>query len=209
MKKLAPLMILLAAFWCQSTYAEEFEDFGRQTSYFYLNPSRESFEKFQQQAESFREKLDSLGNGASVLVAVMIARISEAHDWPITEGVFGDRAREILEGKSRFAMYVGDDSQVDPTKLDIWWASFFATGDGEYLDKILEYAGLDLPESDVASILVIGAATWSFKSNCRQHQRVLEYAKSRLRRGGLPESQMRFLRECIEGAGDEGSANAG
>ena len=108
-----------------------------------------------------------------------------------------------MKGQSRLAKYVSDDTRVDPSKLDIWWTSFFATGDEKFLDNIFQYAGLELPNGDTARMLVIGAATWSFKANCRQHKKVLEFAKLKLHAGGLPESQEVFIRECVEYASEK------
>ena len=190
----------------QTAIAGSFEDFGRQMPYFYLSPSKESFSEFQQNADKFRDKLKGAKNGADILVAVMIARISEAHGWQIAEGAFSKRAKEIAEGKSRLAKYIRDDSQVDPAKIDVWWASFFATGDEQYLEKILRFAGLELPKGDIQRMLVIGAATWSFKANCRQHKRVLEFAKRQLRSSSAPERQRLFLKECIAFAQNKDTA---
>jgi hypothetical protein len=98
-----------------------------------------------------------------------------------------------------------DDSQVDPTKLDIWWTSFFATGDERFLKNIFQFAGIEVlnGKGDMARIPVIGAATWSFKANCRQHKKVLEFAKHKLDAGRLSEYQEKYIRECIEYAGEK------
>ena len=197
MKTVALLIHLVAALWCQSVLAADFEDFGQQMSYFYLTPSQESFNTLQKNADRFRDKLEGAGNGADILVAVMIAKISQTNNWPIGDGGLGRRAKEIVEGKSRLATYVIDDSQVDPTKLDIWWVSFFATGDDHFLENIFQYAGLELPKGDIGRMLVIGAATWSFKANCRQHKRVLEFARQKLNSPSISEAQAKFVKESI------------
>jgi hypothetical protein len=198
MKSIALLFCLAASLWCQTVLADDLEEFGSQISYFYLAPSQESFSAFQKNANKFRAKLEGAGNGADILVAVMIAKISQTHHWPIEDGAFAKRAKEIAEGNSQLAKYINDDSQVDPTKLDIWWASFFATGEERYLGNIFKYAGLDLPERDIGRMLIVGAATWSFKSNCRQHKKVLEFAKKKLNSPTLPGAQAKFVKECIE-----------
>jgi hypothetical protein len=186
---------------------ESLEDFGYRMSYFYIAPSREAFSDFQRGASQFKRELEGAGNGADLLVSVMIAKISEKYDWPISDGAFSANANEILAGKSRLSKYLIDDSQVDPTKLDVWWASFFATGEEHYLENIIQYAGLELPKSDIGKMLVIGAATWSFRANCRQHKKVLEFAKRKLSSVTDNEPQMEFLRDCItfaeSGDGDE------
>ena len=77
-------------------------------------------------------------------MAVVFAMVSKKYDLPIVERVIAGKSREILEGKTDFARYVFDDSKVDAGKLDIWWASYFSTGDTGYLDKLLKYAGEEL-----------------------------------------------------------------
>lgn len=188
----------------ESTKTEGLEDFSKKMSYFYLVPSQEAFNTLQKSADYFRSELEGIVNGVDVLVAVMIARISAAHGWPITDGAFSVRANEILDGKSRFAKYISDDSQVDPTKLDVWWASFFATGDERYLENIFQYAELELPKDDIERMLVIGAAKWSFKANCRQHKKVLGYAKQKLNSTPMTKHRTTFLKDCIVFSETEG-----
>ncbi|MYN44720.1 hypothetical protein GTP23_06480 [Pseudoduganella sp. FT93W] len=197
MKKFAFLAFFLATLCCQSAWADELKDFGTQMSYFYLTPTPEAFEAFQKNAERWRKELDKAGKGSDVLVAVMIARISQKNNWPISEGMIGLRAKEIADGQSRLAKYVVDDTQVNAAKLDIWWASFFATGEEIYLANIFQYAGLELPKGDMARMLVIQAASWSFKANCRQHPKVLAFAKQRLTSPSTSEAQARFIRDAI------------
>ncbi|NTW53141.1 MAG: hypothetical protein HGB22_11235 [Chlorobiaceae bacterium] len=130
----------------------------------------------------------------------MIAKISQMHGWPIEDGVFGERSKDILEGKSVFARYILDDLQVDPLKIDVWWASFFATGDEQYLENIFQYAGKELPRGDNSKMLVKGVATWSFQVNCIKHRKVLAFARQKLRSSSLSEMQSKFVRECIDEA---------
>ncbi|MEN8207251.1 MAG: hypothetical protein ABFS24_14775 [Pseudomonadota bacterium] len=197
-------MLLKSSFTAvESQNTESIEEFGYKMSYFYLAPGQEEFSAFQKSADHFKPRLDETGNGADILVAVMIARISETYGWPIADGAFAARSKEILEGKTDFAKYISDDSQVDPTKLDIWWASFSATGEERYLENIFQYAGQELPKGDTGRMLVIGAAKWSFKANCRQHDKVLHFAKIKLESATATESQKSFLKECIDYAESE------
>lgn len=197
MKKFAFLIYFLASLWCQSALADDLKNFGTQVSYFYLTPTREAFEVFQKNAEGLRTEFAKAGNGSDVLVAVMIAKIAQKYNWPISEGTIGKRAKEIVDGKSRLAKYVVDDAQVNAAKLDIWWASFFATGDEIYLASIFQYAGMELPKDDTERMLIIQAATWSFKANCRQHPKVLAFAKQRLASPTTSEVQAQFIRDSI------------
>jgi hypothetical protein len=166
-------------------------------SKFYLAPSEESFEAFQRRADRFERELKQAGNRADLLVAVMMARISAKHGWPVISTAFGPTAKELLDGNSTLARYVDDDSQVDPTKLDVWWVGFFATADQRYLENLLRFAGVDPPKNDVQRMLVVGAATWSFKANCRQHSSVQEFARSKLQSGFITEPQKTLLQQCV------------
>lgn len=205
MKNVLFVAILLFVFVSRTAVANDLEDFGNQMSYFYISPTAEAYRSFQEKAERFRGRLEKAGNGAKTLTAVMIARISERNGWPIAAGPLGDLAREIAKGESPLAKYISDDSQVDAEKMDVWWASFFATGDEKFLDKIFKYAGLELPKGDIAHMMIIGSATWSFKANCRQHKKVLEFAKRKIEAPGIAESQRSFLRDCIENADEKAS----
>lgn len=182
----------------ESHTTESLEEFGNKMSYFYLAPGQEEFSAFQKSADHFKRELGEAGNGSDILVAVMIARISETYGWPIEDGAFAARAKEILEGKTDFAKYISDDSQVDPTKLDTWWASFFAIGEESYLENIFQYAGQEFPKGDTRRVLVIGAAKWSFKANCRQHNRVLSFAVKKMESAAVTEPQRSFLKECMD-----------
>lgn len=192
LNKLAPVLLLIPCLLCAGTL----EDFGESMSNFYLSPTPEKFEEFQKQAAEFQGMLSKTDNGSDLLVSVMLARIAEKHSWPIQdESKLGKKANEILKGESKLAKYIADDSQVDPRKLDIWWASYFATGDESYLEKILTYAGEEMPKNDINKMLIIGAATWSFKANCKQHDSVHSYALQSINEPRCFHKKQ-FLNEC-------------
>jgi hypothetical protein len=197
MRFFALIVWVVSMSWSPAAFADTIEDFGKQMSYFYLAPSQEAFSVLQKNANQFRDKIEGANNGADTLVAVLIARVSQKYQWPIGGGVFGDRAKEIIEGKSTLAKYVSDNSQVDPSKIDVWWADFFATGDEQYLENIFQYTGGALPMGGDEKALVAGSANWSFKANCRQHEKVLEFARKKLKSASLPEAQVKFVNECI------------
>ena len=203
MKALTYSLAALALFAVPSP-GENLQELGEQSSHFYLKPTKERYDKLQRDADSLAGALRKRGNGADLMTAVMIARISQKYHWDISgKGKESEMAREIIQGNSRLANYVASDALVDPGKLDIWWASFFATGEKEYLGKILRYA--EIPKrGPVAKMLVQGAAAWSFKSNCRQHKAVAAFAKECLSNNLFPEKK-EFLRECVRYAENNGS----
>jgi hypothetical protein len=192
---LPSILVLLCL--CATASSASLKEFGQKMSYFYLKPTPEAFAAFQQDVDTFADTLASAGNNADLLTAVMIARISEKHHWPvISKSSIGDKARTILEGKNPLAQYVLDDKQIDPSKLDIWWASFFATGDEAYLEKILVCAGTDSSKADPVLLLIYGSATWSFKANCKQHEAVRSFAQKQLDSKKYP-LKAAYLEECI------------
>ena len=167
-----------------------------QMSTFYLNPTREKFESYQSLAQKFGDEIASKKNGAELLIAISLWRISEKYSWPINgEGNLFKVAESLGAKNSKLYDYVVSD-EVDPSKLDIWWVSYFATGDEVYLSKIMRYAGSSKEKAKGLEIVLIGAATWSFKSNCRQHEAVRVFALKCLSEPQYSE-RTSFLRDCI------------
>lgn len=212
MRKVLAGLLLICMTWPVMARGDELEVFSRGISYFYLHPSPESFALLQKDAERFRPQLAGSAAHGDVLLAVMIATISRIHGWPILDGETGRQARTILSGDSKLAHYIADDAQVEPTKLDIWWVQFFASGDEQFLDRIFQFAGLKPPQDNMGRATLIGAASWSFKANCRQHQKVLDYARRRLMSGALEQAQLTYLKEFVavpEAAGADSSTAEG
>ena len=181
-----------------SVFANQLADFGQKMSNFYEAPTKGAFELFQTEADKHADAFRKSRNGADILVALMIARISEVNNWPIKSKVFGDRAKEILKGDSKLAKYIADDAKVDPGKLDMWWAQFFATGDERYLEKIFMFAGEDPREFGAKVNLVIGAASWSLKANCKQHKTVKEFVIKKESGGEFSTYKKNYLKSVIK-----------
>jgi len=134
---------------------------------------------------------------ADMYTAVIIAKISQRYHWDIIgKGKVSGMAREIAKGDSRLAKYVQDDQLVDLSKLDVWWSSFFATGETSYLTKILRYAEPLQPGKHAYDLAVAWAAAWSFKSNCQQHKAVAAFARKCLDTSAFPPKK-NFLKECV------------
>ncbi len=178
---------------------DDLEKFGVESSQFYLTPTKQRYEELQSNANRLADSLSARGN-AALLAAAMIAKISQTYHWDISgKGRISDKAREISEGSSEVAKYVQDDAIVDLSKLDVWWGDFFATGDKQYLNKILRYARHPQPGEHASDFMVPAMAAWSFKSNCQQHKAVLEFAKQCLEANAFPEKKD-FLKACVESA---------
>ena len=193
--------VLTAAF-CAASAANlrsadsKLEKQGEVMAHFYENPSKEAFDKFQKdilEFESFFKKHPQ----ASLLLAVFIAKVSEKYGYPIGDTSFAEMAGKILDPRSKLGKFVNGDN-VSPTKLDVWWACFFATGDDKYLEKIFRFVGKDTSKNrDVSRLMIYGAANWSFKSNCEQHEKVMAFAKAKLEKGGLSQTAREFLESCV------------
>jgi hypothetical protein len=185
---------------CATTPVElpEPEEVRVEEHYFYLNPDPAAFELFLAESSQMTEVSHQESGTyyfADFLDAVFAARVSEYYGYPISgTGYVPETAREILQGQSDKARFVADDDLVDVFKLDVWWASFYATGEEVYLGKILDYAvGLRWTD-DMAEVM--GKAKRSFKSNCARHQRVRDFAEMALDDPAYRDGQ-RYLRECL------------
>lgn len=192
------LILLALMAMALSASAATLQELGELAANFYLKPSPPAFDALQQGADEHQAELVGASNGAEILVAVEIARIAQKHGWKPGNGYFGKMAQEFLEGRTERARMVADDSRLDPGRLDIWWASFGGTGDEQYLEKIFRFAGQPLPKGNVPQLMLIGSATWSFKSNCLQHAAVRDFARRKLAQGQLTEARQQYLRECLE-----------
>ncbi|MEJ2143412.1 MAG: hypothetical protein P8Y24_13890 [Gammaproteobacteria bacterium] len=208
MKKLI-LLIALSSLFPLSAYAESIQDFSYKMTYFYLEPNKDAFNNLQKSADKFKKELTKNGNGSDILISVLIARISQKHNWQIIDSAFSGRAKEILSGKTDLSKFINDDSKANPAKLDVWWASFSATGETKYLENIYKFASVELPKSGAREIMTVGAAKWSFKSNCRQHERVAKFAKSKLKALDKDNKETEFLKECIKQAEGKQSKSKG
>jgi hypothetical protein len=157
---------------------------NQRLSYFYLRPSEEEFEALQLQLAANLEQFTTGKGGIAMLVSVFLGKVHHKYGWPLLDlGALDDMARSIAgQDESELSRYIWDDTQVDPGKLDTWWVSFFATGDTKYLDNLVAQVGDLEAQGGATTIMIMGAANWSFASNCRQHAAVMEYAKSLLER---------------------------
>ena len=151
----------------------------------------------QAEADQLASELKKKGNNADLLTAVFIMRAAEKGHWPITgTGAIAQTARELAARQSKLSSYVRDDRAVDLKKLDIWWVSYFATGDDRYLADLLSVARDPRPGEHAVDFMVPAMAAWSFKSNCRQSPDVRAYAKKVLATNSSPQKNT-FLKECV------------
>lgn len=180
--------------------ANHLESYSAELARFHLAPTRQSYEHLEAENDQLAPVLKKKGNYGDLNAAVFLARAAEKYHWSITgKGPISETAREIVKGESKQAKYVRDNNAVTSDKLDIWWASFFATGDNKYLAMLLNRARYPRSGEHAADFMVPAAAAWSFKANCRQDPTVLAFAKEALAKDTYPQKTV-FLKECIAAA---------
>lgn len=192
------LLALILSPGCATSPLPEPEEVRVEEHYFYLNPDQGAFDLFLSESSESTEVARAESGTyyfADFLKAVFAARVSEKYGYRITgSGYVPETAREILEGNSGKARFVGDDKLVDVFKLDVWWYSFYATGDEQYLSRILDYAVGRQWTSEMAEVM--GKAQRSFKSHCARHDRVRAFAELSLEDPAYRDGR-RFLRRCL------------
>ncbi len=92
-------------------------------------------------------------------------------NWP------GAKARKTIETIRQIPALDLKTVPIDyPAMLDMLWATFMASGDPEYVERIISVLALptDSNEKDsrINAILLVGAAKWSLSSNALQHELV-------------------------------------
>ena len=193
MKTLVAFAVLLTSL-LASSRADDLQGFNAEFTRFHLAPTRAKYDSFQADADELAGALKNKGNRADLLTAVFIARAAEKYHWPIRgKSAIADTAREIAAGRSKLAWYILTDSVVDLAKLDIWWSSFFSTGETRYPAKVLNYVSYPVRGEHTASFMIPAMAAWSFKSNCRQDPTVMAFARKALAQKTFPQKTA-FLR---------------
>ena len=69
---------------------------------------------------------------------------------------------------------------IDPGAIDVFWGSFFATGDEHFVERVIGALALLRSEHDALKIRIGASAETSLVSNARQHEKVMEICKARL-----------------------------
>ncbi|WP_067515841.1 hypothetical protein [Endozoicomonas ascidiicola] len=166
----------------------EKDKFNDMVTYFYLSPTEIDFHEFQRLANNYTS------NDNKDLIALMIGLIAQKHSWKVDESPLGFRASEIISGANDILDFVNNDNRGDPYRFDLLWGSYFATGDDQYLEKMLTFVG-NTPNffASVARITVESSANWSFRSNCEQHESIKQFALQKSKDENLPAYKRDFL----------------
>lgn len=87
---------------------------------------------------------------------------------------------------------------TSPAVLDMFWASFMASGDPQFVLRIISALPWSDQKEDVSKLLIGGSARWSLTSNCIQHPKVLEICKDQvIKQGGTTK---RILQDVVKQA---------
>ncbi len=106
-----------------------------------------------------------------------------------------DRVNELLR---RTPLTPLNAPMVSPAVLDILWGAFFATGDEQYIERIISVLPWLETKGNVDRLLIGGAAQWSLTSNAVQHQKVLNICQKQLRK--QPKEVKAILQEIVDNA---------
>ena len=176
--------------------------FEKRMTSFFQNPTKAHFDEIAGLIAKNEDAFIKKSNHVALLMAVFLARAHEKFGFELpAEGRIAAKARQIVDNgpDDKMARFVNHKKPITPTKLDVWWVSFFATGDEKYLELILSQV-MDLKETkgkhDMGRLLVAGAANWSFRSNVQQHPAICKFAEKAAKNPKWKE-QRDFLESCI------------
>lgn len=200
--KIAAALCCAFALFSGSAFAldpKQWEPIGKAMMDFPNHPTEKSFHVIETSLETL-PKLDRGDDDGHIdlLCTAFLAAGSKHHGWPITgKSSFSKHAVLLAAGKGPSAAYVMNDRQVDASKLDVWWMSYLGSQDDIYLTKLLKYAGSPMSKDDLGTAAIVQAATWSFKSNCREIKAVREFAKRCLADPAYS-AKKAFLESCLK-----------
>lgn len=70
------------------------------------------------------------------------------------------------------------DEEPSPTWIDIYWHFFYATGNEEYLDRVICLLKYETNRENIVLYLTGAAAKWSLAYHIQEHPKVRNYIKS-------------------------------
>jgi hypothetical protein len=172
----------------------DYTKFGDAITTYYMAPSLEKLKAIDEGITRLSTELDKSNFGQMTTVGLALAAKEQGYEIVGLTKVHTDAKKLMTDNWGNLQRYLNDVSSVDPGKLDIWWTSFFMTGNEKYLQYILDVAVTEEKTKEGLN-LAVSAAQWSFKANCGQHTAVLRFARKVnfvLRN--------KYLDECIDGA---------
>ncbi len=203
-------VLLISTVWAQMGLAAtkvDSDKLNKQMMYFYQNPNQQQFKTIQQDMMSAMP-----ANNKHVPAMVIWAyAASQKYGWTMNADFYPALTQQLHNPQSKFSQFIADDNKINPTKLDMWWSSFFATGEEQYVRKVFKQAialekvkqSIDNKKTktkqDLLYFAILASADWSFKANCRQHAKIRTFARQWQRQSGLTAEAKQLLTTCVSG----------
>ena len=154
---------------------------------FFRDPSAEAFAVIRDGIDRHAQAAGIKPSGLLPLTA-FLAAAAERYDYDLpgdSRVLRAARATRSGDTSDPWAKYLLDDS-ITPGRLDVWWGRYFATGDEEYLRKVLRHVRDDdekpapgpegtVPRQAMIEFATAAAAKWSFGALARQIPEVAEF----------------------------------
>ena len=176
-------------------------DFDQLMDTYYLDPRPEFVGLFigKLSDRGVLENPDSAPPAIAFLAEVFAANPEKVSDWETTIEAQPEPTRTRLFDALKLSGDPGairDINPPSPSLNDMFWGAYFASGNTQYLDAIIEKITLSDDRVDLNNFLVGGSAKWSLSSNIRNHLRVKQHVEARLL--SSEESTRIHLTEVIE-----------
>lgn len=192
---------------------EVLKKISKDMAFFYQNPQQATFVQVQKQFPVFEEYIANKSNHSGLLpMIVWLDQAAKKHHWSLDPEFKPETIKQLHTTNSKLYQLVYGEGELSPLKLDIWWSSFFATGDMAYVKNIYQQAK-QLPsletkmekgfaneeKQDSFPLIIAAAAEWSFISNCQQHSVIRSFAKQQLNNANLTSNDEKtLLQKCME-----------
>lgn len=194
----------------QEKAPEIINQIDKDISFFYQNPQKATFIRLQKQFPIIEKYMANKPSRSTALpMIIWLDLVAKKHQWALDPTFKPKTIKQLNTPGSKLHQLAYGKGQLSPLKLDIWWSSFFATGDVAYVEKIyqqakqLETINAQMEEGfktqkkqDIFPFLVASAADWSFISNCQQHAVIRDFARNQLKNTVL-ENEKTLLEKCL------------
>ncbi|MDP8079610.1 hypothetical protein [Phocoenobacter skyensis] len=207
LKQIKYCIVILSIFCSQMSFATAITDvnqLGQKMMSFYQNPQQQRFDEIQQGMMALYGKTTKIP-----IMVVWANAVSQKYGWKINQDFYPELVKQLRNSQSEFSQFVANDEIVVSMKLDIWWSSFFATGEDKYVRKIFDQAikfkevkqYLDNKKTqtnqDAFYLMTLFSADWSFKANCKHHKKIRTFAHKWQREKSLTTEAKQLLATCI------------
>lgn len=129
-----------------------------------------------EKAQEWRVRLGSGGNSAATTIALALWMANNRSELEamLTAKLDPQVHGTVTELLQNTPPNLLQDEIRDSAYLDMFWGSFFATGDEKYVLRVIDALRFLAEKKDVQKMLIGGAAQWSLVSNAAQHRKVMQ-----------------------------------